>query len=111
MAGALIVETFWQRVIEDEVDLPGGGFERPDEAGEIVAKAYNLEPAVAKSAIRYLTTSTTQGVPYWSSGQIRMEGLKRIIEVQRKVGALKGEIDIAKMIDTRFLPDDLKAIK
>ncbi len=83
----------------------------PDEAGEIVAKAYNLEPAVAKSAIRYLTTSTTQGVPYWSSGQIRMEGLKRIIEVQRMVGALKGEIDIAKMIDTRFLPDDLKAIK
>lgn len=37
MAGALIVETFWQRVIEDEVDLPGGGFERPDEAGEILA--------------------------------------------------------------------------
>jgi len=37
VAGALIVETFWQRVIEDEVDLPGGGFERPDEAGEILA--------------------------------------------------------------------------
>lgn len=83
----------------------------PDEAGDIVAKAYNLEPAVARSAVRNLVSSKTQGVAYWGTGQFHMEGLKRIIEVQRMVGALKGEADIAKMVDTRFLPDDLKAIK
>ena len=83
----------------------------PNEAGEIVAKAYNLDPAVAKSAVVSLTSSKTQGVPYWGTGQFHMDGLKRIIEVQRMVGALKGEIDIAKMVDTRFLPDDLKAFK
>jgi NitT/TauT family transport system substrate-binding protein len=34
--------------------------------------------------------------------------MKRIIEVQRSVGALEGEVDLAKMIDTQFLPDDIK---
>ena len=85
--------------------------EHPDEAGDIVAKQYNLEPEVARSAVRSLTTSTTQGVPYWGDGQIRLEGLKRMIEAQRSVGAITGEVDFNKLIDTRFLPDDLKAIK
>ena len=85
--------------------------EHPDEAGDIVAKQYNLEPEVARSAVRNLTTSTTQGVPYWGDGQIRLEGLKRMIEAQRSVGAITGEVDFNKLIDTRFLPDDLKAIR
>jgi NitT/TauT family transport system substrate-binding protein len=37
--------------------------------------------------------------------------MKRMVEVQRMVGALSGDIDIGKMIDTRFLPDDIKALK
>jgi NitT/TauT family transport system substrate-binding protein len=83
----------------------------PDEAAEIVAKQYNIELDVAKSAVRNLTTSKTKGVPYWGEGQIHMEGLKRMIEAQRLVGAITGEVDYSKIIDTRFLPDDLKAIK
>ena len=85
--------------------------EHPDEAGDIVAKQYNLEPEVARAAVRTLTTSTTKGVPYWGEGEIRLEGLKRMIEAQRSVGAITGEVDYNKIIDTRFLPDDLKAIK
>ena len=54
----------------------------PDEAAEIVAKQYNIELDVAKSAVRNLTTSKTKGVPYWGEGQIHMEGLKRMIEAQ-----------------------------
>ena len=83
----------------------------PDEAAEIVAKQYNIELDVAKSAVRNLTTSKTKGVPYWGEGQIHLEGLKRMIEAQRSVGAITGEVDYNKIIDTRFLPDDLKAIK
>ena len=83
----------------------------PDEAAEIVAKQYNIELDVAKSAVRNLTTSKTQGVPYWGEGQIHMDGLKRMIEAQRSVGAITGEVDYSKIIDTRFLPDDLKALK
>jgi NitT/TauT family transport system substrate-binding protein len=85
--------------------------EHPDEAGDIVAKQYNLEPEVARSAVRNLTTSMTKGVPYWGDGQIHLEGLKRMIEAQRSVGAITGEVDYNKLIDTRFLPDDIKAIK
>ena len=83
----------------------------PDEAAEIVAKEYKLDLDVAKSAVRNLVTSKTKGVPYWGEGQIHMEGLKRMIEAQRSVGAITGEVDYSKIIDTRFLPDDLKAIK
>jgi NitT/TauT family transport system substrate-binding protein len=85
--------------------------EHPDEAAEIVAKQYNLEPDVARSAVRNLTTSTTQGVAYWGEGEIHLDGLKRMIEAQRSVGAITGDVDYDKIIDTRFLPDDLKKIR
>lgn len=83
----------------------------PDEAGDLVAKHYNLEPEVARSAVRNLTSSKTQGIAYWGSGQIHMDGLKRMIELQRGLGTIKGEVDYTKIIDTQFLPDDIKALK
>jgi len=85
--------------------------EHPDEAAEIVAKEYKIDLDVAKSAVRNLTTSTTKGVPYWGEGEIHLEGLKRMIEAQRSVGAIQGDVDYTKIIDTRFLPDDLKALR
>ena len=80
----------------------------PDEAGDIVAKDFNITPEVARAAVRNLTTSYTQGIPYWGNGQIHLEGMKRIIEVQRSVGALTGEVDLSKIIDTQFLPEDIR---
>jgi NitT/TauT family transport system substrate-binding protein len=85
--------------------------DHPDEAAEIVAKQYNLEPEVAKSAVRNLVNAKTQGVPYWGEGEIHLDGLKRMIEAQRSVGAITGEVDYTKIIDTRFLPDDLKKVR
>ncbi|HWD16899.1 MAG TPA: ABC transporter substrate-binding protein, partial [Casimicrobiaceae bacterium] len=82
--------------------------DHPDEAGDIVAKPFNITPEVARSAVRNLTTSMTQGVPYWGDGRFHLSGMKRIIEVQKSVGALTGDIDITKMIDTQFLPDDIR---
>ena len=83
----------------------------PDEAGAMVAKHYNIDVAAARSAVRNLTTSRTDGIPYWGSGQIHIDGRKRMIELQRGLGAIKGEVDYAKVIDTQFLPDDIKALK
>jgi NitT/TauT family transport system substrate-binding protein len=80
----------------------------PDEAGDLVAKDFNITPDVARSAVRNLTTSYTQGIPYWGNGQIHLDGMKRIIEVQKSVGAIEGDIDLSKMIDTQFLPNDIK---
>src|SRR5262245_57249109 len=85
--------------------------EKPDEAAEIVAKEYKITLDEAKSAVRNLVTSKTQGVPYWGEGQIHMAGLKRMIEAQKSVGAITGDVDYGKIIDTRFLPPDLQAIK
>ena len=83
----------------------------PDESGDIVAKVYNIEPAVARAAVTNLTTSRTNGVEYWGAGQINMGGLQKAVEVQKMVGAISGDVDLSKMIDTRYLPDDLKALK
>jgi NitT/TauT family transport system substrate-binding protein len=83
----------------------------PDEAAAIVAKEYKLDLDVAKSAVRNLVTSKTEGVPYWGEGQIHLSGLKRMIEAQKSVGAITGDVDYSKIIDTRFLPPDLQAIK
>ena len=85
--------------------------QHPDEAGDIVAKVYNLEPPIARMAVRNLVTSRTSGVEYWGSGQIHLDGLQRAIEVQKSVGAISGDIDAKSIVDTQFLPDDIKALK
>jgi NitT/TauT family transport system substrate-binding protein len=85
--------------------------EHPEEAADIVATQFKIEPEVARSAVMNLTTSKTDGVAYWGEGEIHLDGLKRMIEAQRKVGAISGDVDWSKLIDTRFLPDDLKTVK
>jgi len=85
--------------------------EHPEEAADIVAKQFKIERDVALSAVKNLTTSKTKGVPYWGEGDIHLEGLKRMIEAQRAVGAISGEVDYNKLVDTRFLPNDLKTVK
>jgi NitT/TauT family transport system substrate-binding protein len=82
-----------------------------EEAGDIVARHYSLDSDVARSAVRNLIASRTQNVPYWGSGQFHLDGMTRMIEVQKMVGAITGEIDLSGMIDTRFLPDDIKKPK
>jgi NitT/TauT family transport system substrate-binding protein len=83
----------------------------PDEAGDIVAKAYNLDADTGRKAVRNLVTSRTAGLPYWGNGAIDAEGLKRAIDVQKMVGAISGDVDPATFVDTSFLPPDAKAQK
>lgn len=82
----------------------------PDEASVHVAKHYNIDLTVARSAVRFLTSSKTNGIPYWGTGQIRLDGMKRMIEVQRMVGTIKGDVDYNAIIDTQFLPPDIQKI-
>src|SRR3546814_2635173 len=85
--------------------------ENPDEAGDIVAKAYNLEPEVARSAVRNLVAARTSGVEYWGSGQNHLDGLARAIQGQKLVGAVSGDIDAASILTSQFLLDDTKTKK
>lgn len=82
----------------------------PEEAAPFVAKHYNIDVEVAKSAVKFLTTSKTNGIPYWGSGQIHLQGLKNMVEVQRMVGSITGEVNYDEIIDTRFLPEDIRAV-
>jgi NitT/TauT family transport system substrate-binding protein len=83
----------------------------PDESGDIIAKVYSIEPEVARAAVKNLTSSRTAGLPYWGAGQIDMAGLQRSVELQKMIGAISGDVDLNTLIDTRYLPDDQKAIK
>ena len=82
-------------------------YAHPDESAAIVAKAYNLDPAVAKQAIHNLIQPPKPGsLPYWGAGRFDLAGMNRMLEAQKAVGALKGNVDWAKVIDRRFLPAD-----
>jgi NitT/TauT family transport system substrate-binding protein len=82
--------------------------EKPDEAGDIVAKHYNLTPAVARAAVRNLIGSRTEGIEYWGTGQFNMSGLQRMLDVQRSLGALSKDVDAKEIVDMQFLPDDIR---
>jgi len=84
-------------------------YANPDESADIIAKAYNLSSAVARSAVRNLLGSHEKsGVRYWSAGEINLKAMNEMMRAQKIVGALKTDPDWSKIIDESFLPDDLK---
>ena len=85
--------------------------EHPDEAADIVAKVYNLDVEVVKSTVHNLVAPSKSGVPYWNAGSFDFSGMDRMIRAQKLVGALSGEVDWGKIVDTSFLADDLKPKK
>ena len=81
-----------------------------EEASAMIAKHYNtIEPEFIRATVRNLINSKTNGIPYWGTGQIHMTGLARMVEAQKSVGAITGDVDLNAIVDTRFLPDDIKA--
>jgi NitT/TauT family transport system substrate-binding protein len=81
-----------------------------EEASAMIAKHYNtIEPEFVRASVRNLVSSKTNGIPYWGTGQIHMAGLARMVEAQKSVGAITGNVDLNAIIDTRFLPDDIKS--
>jgi NitT/TauT family transport system substrate-binding protein len=84
-------------------------YANPDESGDIVAKAYNLSPEVARSAVKNLLASHDKsGVRYWGPGNFNIQAMNEMMRAQKLVGALKDDPDWSKIIDESFLPDDLK---
>ena len=68
----------------------------PEEAAAILAKLYNLDVEVAKSAVNNLTQQASPAFPIGAKGSFDLDGIKRMIRAQRSVGALTGEIDCRK---------------
>jgi NitT/TauT family transport system substrate-binding protein len=85
--------------------------EHTDEAADIIAKHYNIKPEIARIAVTNLVKSRTDGIPYWGPGQIYLPGLDRMVKAQESVGAIKGGTDLNAIIDTSYLPEDIRQIK
>ncbi len=84
-------------------------YSHPDEAGDIVAEAYKLDPEVARRAVRHLIGITVGGAPYFGEGRFHLANIKRMLALQVELGAVPAPGDVTPIIDMQFLPDDLKA--
>jgi NitT/TauT family transport system substrate-binding protein len=84
-------------------------YAHPDEAGDIIAKVYDLDPTIVHEAVHNLTTMVPGATrPYWGAGRFDIKGMDGMIAAQRSVGAYSGSPNWEKMIDRSFLADDLK---
>jgi NitT/TauT family transport system substrate-binding protein len=84
-------------------------YAHPEEAGDIIAKVYDLDPTIARQAVYNLTTMAPGATrPYWGTGRFDIKGMDGMIAAQRGVGAYSGTPNWDKMIDRSFLADDLK---
>jgi NitT/TauT family transport system substrate-binding protein len=84
-------------------------YAHPDEAGDIVARVYDLDPTIARQAVHNLTAMGPGATrPYWGVGRFDIKGMDGMIAAQRSVGAYSGTPDWEKMIDRSFLADDLR---
>ena len=82
-------------------------YEHTPEAIGILSKIY--EPLPAKD-VETLVHQLVEA-KFWSEGQIEMRGLQNAVRAMKYVGSLEKDVALDKMIDTSFLPSDLKSIK
>jgi NitT/TauT family transport system substrate-binding protein len=78
-------------------------YEHPDEAADIVAAAYGQDPAIVRAVFANFAK-----LNYWSEGRIDLKSMDKMVEGLRIIGGINGEIDLKSMIDTSYLPADLR---
>jgi NitT/TauT family transport system substrate-binding protein len=79
-------------------------YAHPEEAGKIVAKAYKIPEDVAIESV-----SAMAKAGQWSTGEIDLFEYNNMADGMRLTGELTGEVDWKALIDTSFLPEDLRA--
>ncbi len=78
-------------------------YAHPDEAADITAKAYTGDPALYRKVFQHFVT-----LHYWDEGAFDYQGMNRMMDGLRILGQIKGDVDWSKIVDTSFLPADLK---
>lgn len=76
----------------------------PDEAADIVAKAYSGDPKVFREVFKHFV-----GFEYFGDGRLRYDNMNRMLDGMKLVGRLKGPVEWGQVVDTSFLPKDLQA--
>ncbi|MEZ5842472.1 MAG: ABC transporter substrate-binding protein [Hyphomicrobiaceae bacterium] len=86
-------------------------YKNPAEAAKLIAPAYKLDVPVVEEILKQLIASGKKGMDYWGPGDLRYGPMDAMIQVQKDVGAVSGEVDWSKLVDESFLPADLRAKK
>jgi len=73
-------------------------YAHPDEAADIVAKAYSGDPALYRKVFQGFVK-----IKYWTPGIIDKEGMDHMVEGLQIMGQQRGPVDWDKMIDARFI--------
>lgn len=76
----------------------------PAEAAKILAKSYGLSSDIAKEAVDNMIAPHM-----WSEGDFNQAELERMVDGLKLIGEIKGDIDWSTLLDTSFLPTDLRA--
>ena len=71
-----------------------------------LAKAYNLPPDIAASALAGLLKQTPD---WWSRGELKMKQMEDTAQSLKDTGAFEGDVDWKAAIDDRFIPKDLQS--
>jgi NitT/TauT family transport system substrate-binding protein len=81
-----------------------------DESAAIIGKVYRLDPAVMIEVMRQLIDEgKVDGIPYWGLGNVNYAGMETMIRAARLNGMVQGEIELSKIVDESFLPEDLRS--
>jgi len=86
----------WRQAVDDV-------YAHPADAVKIYAKAFETNEQVAGRIVPQLIAAH-----FFSPGTFNRQGLDAMLDAMKLVGALKGEFDVAKVIDLSFLPEDLR---
>jgi NitT/TauT family transport system substrate-binding protein len=79
-------------------------YEHTDEAIEILSKVYApLSPKDVGVMVKELVEAK-----FWSEGRIEMPLLEQTVHAMKGVGMLQQDVDLKKIVDSSFLPADLR---
>jgi NitT/TauT family transport system substrate-binding protein len=78
-------------------------YAHPDEAADITAKAFTGDATLYRKVFQHFVA-----LHYWDEGSFDYQGMNRMMEGLRILGQMSGDVDWAKMVDTSFLPSDVK---
>jgi NitT/TauT family transport system substrate-binding protein len=76
-------------------------YAHPKEAAQILAKAYNLPPDIAESAV---SNTLSQNPTWWNEGELKQPLMEAMADALASVGALQLPIDWQAAVDGRFVP-------
>ena len=79
-------------------------YDNLEEAGEILARAYDMDVTVATEALRNVAD-----LDYWSRGDFEFDGMDNMVKGLRLVDAIPDEpVDWSSLVTQEFLPEALR---